>query len=63
VARRSDETRGRRKHAGVGREGLREGEKLRPDPERSTGVGHGGLEDERRRQDPPPRPAREEEEA
>lgn len=58
MERRSDEKKGRRKHAGVGREGLRKGEGPRtPDPERSTGLGHGGLEDQRRQQQAPPRPA------
>jgi hypothetical protein len=52
---RREERKGRRKHAGVGREGLREGEgRKAPDPERSTGLGHGGLEDQRRRQTRPP---------
>jgi hypothetical protein len=50
MERKRGEPKARQKHAGVGRDGLRKGEGRRPDPERSTGLGHGGLDDQRRQE-------------
>lgn len=45
MARRPESGPARRKHAGVGREGLREGEgRPADDPTASAGVGYGGLD-------------------
>lgn len=47
MAPRPEDDRARRKHAGVGREGLRDGEGLpADDPEASAGVGYGGLDED-----------------
>jgi len=46
MARKTSEERARRKHAGVGREGLREGEgRPADDPAASAGVGYRGLDE------------------
>lgn len=47
MERRPEDERARRKHAGVGRKGLREGEGLpADDPEASAGIGYDGLDED-----------------